>query len=143
MTSGLCFDAVGQQVDIFAILLRRRAPISRDLLSQLWDSIKTTLKNFPSANRKILKSIPLTGAREPALVQEHKSYSCALWDDNVNYPFSEVRQDIKSILVEQIIFFAMDNFVLNCFAISHNGFIHRFAYAGEGSSAKSKKKKDT
>jgi hypothetical protein len=32
--------------------------------------------------------------------------------DNVNFPFSEVRQDIKSVLVEQIIFFAMDNFVL-------------------------------
>jgi hypothetical protein len=34
LTCGICSHSVGQQVDIFAILLRRRTPISRDSLSQ-------------------------------------------------------------------------------------------------------------
>jgi hypothetical protein len=31
-------------------------------------------------NPEILKPIPLTAARKPASFQEHRSYSCALWD---------------------------------------------------------------
>jgi hypothetical protein len=52
------------------------------LPSQLWDSIKTTLKKFSPETQRILKPIPLTAARKPASIQEHKSYSYALWDDS-------------------------------------------------------------
>ena len=51
-------------------------------------------KNFPSVNKKILKPILLTAARKTASIQEHKSYSCALWDDN-DFP-AEVRTKLEN-----------------------------------------------
>src|SRR6201998_280149 len=39
-------------------------------------------KISPPRTQKILKPISLTTARKPAPVQEHKSYSQALWDDS-------------------------------------------------------------
>jgi hypothetical protein len=74
---------VGQQVDIFAILLRHRTPISRDSLNQAVGQHQNhTQKISPPWTEKILKPIPLTAARKPASIQEHRSYSCALWDDS-------------------------------------------------------------
>ena len=72
---------MGQQVDIFGILLPRSTPIFRDSLSPIGQHRKPHSENFLRETEKILKPIPLTAARKPASVQEHKSYSYAVWDD--------------------------------------------------------------
>src|SRR5208282_3377496 len=54
LTSGICLDFVGQQVDISDISRLRRVPISQDSLSKLWDSIVTRLRKSSCLNNKIL-----------------------------------------------------------------------------------------
>ena len=69
-------------MDISDIWPLHNMRISQDLIL-LWDSIKATRsEKFPPWNREILKPIPPTTTRQPASIQDHKSYFHCLWDDS-------------------------------------------------------------
>jgi len=82
LTSGICLDFVGQQVDISDTSLLLSTPIFQDSLRAVGQRHSNYTQKKLLLNRQILKLILLITACKPASLQEHKTYSHALWDES-------------------------------------------------------------